>query len=67
MSGDSACYGDGSEYCPSSLKKLRPKHITEAMAPGIEVIICCEMDAQWSYVKSKNKPRWLFYAYDRIR
>ncbi|CDH34631.1 Insertion element IS1 2/3 protein insB (fragment) [Xenorhabdus bovienii str. Intermedium] len=25
------------------------------------------MDEQWSYVKSKNQPRWLFYADDRIR
>ncbi|WP_230580612.1 IS1 family transposase [Xenorhabdus bovienii] len=48
-------------------KKLRPKSVTEAIAPGTEVIVCCEMDEQWSYVKSKNQPRWLFYADDRIR
>ncbi len=67
MPGDSACDGDWSEYCPSPFKKLRPKSVTEAIALGTEVIVCCEMDEQWSYVKSKNQPRWLFYAYDRIR
>ncbi|OBU38440.1 hypothetical protein AYY26_21660 [Photobacterium phosphoreum] len=25
------------------------------------------MDEQWSFVGAKNKPRWLFYAYDRVK
>lgn len=41
--------------------------VTEAIVPCTEVIVCYEMDEQWPYVKSKNQPRWLFYAYDRIR
>lgn len=35
--------------------------------PDAEVVICCEADEQWSYVRHKGNPRWLFYAYDRIR
>jgi insertion element IS1 protein InsB len=31
------------------------------------VVICCEADEQWSYVRCKGNQRWLFYAYDRIR
>ncbi|WP_274714201.1 IS1 family transposase [Xenorhabdus bovienii] len=49
------------------LKNLKPKSVTEAIKPSTEVIACCEMDKQWSYVKSKKQPRWLFYAYDSIR
>ncbi|CDH35002.1 Insertion element IS1 2/3 protein insB (fragment) [Xenorhabdus bovienii str. Intermedium] len=40
MPGDSACDGDWSEYCPSPFKKLRPKSVIEAIAPGTEVIVC---------------------------
>ncbi|EOV3368169.1 IS1 family transposase [Edwardsiella ictaluri] len=29
--------------------------------------MCCEADEQWSFVRCKSNPRWLFYAYDRIR
>ncbi|HIF9066151.1 TPA: IS1 family transposase [Photobacterium damselae] len=25
------------------------------------------MDEQWSFVGTKKKPRWLFYAYDRVQ
>ncbi len=25
------------------------------------------MDEQWSFVGAKKKPRWLFYAYDRVK
>ena len=25
------------------------------------------MDEQWSFVSEKKKPRWLFYAYDRVK
>lgn len=37
------------------------------MEPGDEVVICCEADEQWSFVRRKGNQRWLFYAYDRIR
>ena len=37
------------------------------MEPGAEVVICCEADEQWSFVRCKGNQRWLFYAYDRIR
>ncbi|PHM28809.1 transposase [Xenorhabdus budapestensis] len=67
MSCDSACHGNGSEYGSPPLKKLRPQSVTEAIVPGTEVIVCGEMDEQWSYVKSKKQPRWLFYAYDKLR
>ncbi|OTA16214.1 transposase [Xenorhabdus vietnamensis] len=39
----------------------------KAISPDTEVIVCCKMDELRSYVKSKHKPRWLFYSYDRIR
>jgi hypothetical protein len=39
----------------------------ESVEPDAEVVICCEADEQWSYVRPKGKPRWLFYAYDHIR
>ncbi|MDE9455963.1 IS1 family transposase [Xenorhabdus bovienii] len=67
MPGDSTSDGDWPEYRASSFKKLKPKSVTEAIKPGTEVIVCCEMDEQWSYVKSKKQPRWLFYVYNRIR
>ena len=25
------------------------------------------MDEQWSFVGATKKPRWLFYAYDRVK
>ncbi len=31
------------------------------------MIVCAEMDEQWSYVGSKSRQRWLFYTYDKIR
>ncbi|CDH20052.1 Insertion element IS1 2/3 protein insB (fragment) [Xenorhabdus bovienii str. kraussei Quebec] len=56
MPGDSTSDGDWPEYRASSFKKLKPKSVTEAIKPGTEVIVCCEMDEQWSYVKSKKQP-----------
>lgn len=47
--------------------KLAPKQVAQHIEPGAEVVICCEADEQWSFVRCKGNPRWLFYAYDRIR
>ncbi|WP_436835006.1 IS1 family transposase, partial [Shigella flexneri] len=30
------------------------------MQPGRDVIVCAEMDEQWSYVGAKSRQRWLF-------
>lgn len=64
-------YGKSTENKPQyrspSSKKLAPNPVAQNVEPGTEVVICCEADEQWSYVRSKGNPRWLFYAYDRIR
>ncbi|EOF5098413.1 IS1 family transposase [Salmonella enterica] len=49
------------------LKKFPPKQVAENIDSEAEVVICCEADEQWSYVRCKANPRWLFYAYARIR
>ncbi|HAK1938954.1 TPA: IS1 family transposase [Salmonella enterica] len=49
------------------LKNLAPQQVTQHVEPGAEVVICCEADEQLSFVRCKGNPRWLFYAYDRIR
>ncbi|UIA83488.1 IS1 family transposase [Erwinia tracheiphila] len=48
-------------------KKISPKQVAENIDPETEIVICCEAGEQWSYVRCKSNPRWLFYAYDRIR
>lgn len=58
---------DQPQYCSTAFKKISPKQVAENIAPEAEVVICCEADEQWSYVRCKGNPRWLFYAYDRIR
>lgn len=64
-------YRTGSRHQPqyrfATLKKISPKQVTENIDAEAEVVICCEADEQWSYVRCKANPRWLFYAYDRIR
>ena len=64
-------YGKSTENKPQyrspPSKKLAPYQVAPNVEPGAEVVICCEADEQWSYVKSKSNPRGLFYAYDRIR
>ena len=55
------------QYRSPSSKKLAPYPVAQNVELGAEVVICCEADEQWSYVQSKGNPRWLFYAYDRIR
>jgi len=59
--------GHQPQHSTPALKKIEPKQVTENIGPEAEVVICCETDEQWSYVRSKGDPRWLFYAYDRIR
>ncbi|HHQ6578271.1 TPA: IS1 family transposase [Serratia fonticola] len=49
------------------LKNFAPHQVAQNVEPGAEVVICCEADEQWSYVRCKGNQRWLFYAYDRIR
>jgi len=49
------------------LKKLAPHQVAQGIEPDAEVVICCEVGEQWSYVRCKGNPCWLFYAYDRIR
>lgn len=58
---------DKPQYRSASSKKLTPHQVAQNVEPGAEVIICCEADEQWSYVRCKGNQRWLFYAYDRIR
>ena len=67
MSGYSTNYGDWTQYGSSTLKKLRPLSVTTKIKPGTEVVICAELDEQWSWVGAKSRPRWLFYAYDKLR
>lgn len=55
------------EHHFTAFKKLRPRSVTSRIHPGSDVIVCAEMDEQWSYVGSKSRQRWLFYAYDKIR
>jgi len=58
---------DKSQHRSPSSKKLTPHQVAQNVEPGAEVVICCEADEQWSYVRCKGNQRWLFYAYDRIR
>ena len=67
MSWHCTCPWYQPQYCPPSSKKLGPKQRAQHVEPGAEVVICCEADEQWSFVGCKGNPRWLFYAYDRIR
>lgn len=55
------------QYRSAPSKKLTPHQVAQNVEPDAEVVICCEADEQWSYVRSKGNQRWLFYAYARIR
>ncbi|EFG2284150.1 hypothetical protein I6G98_00700 (plasmid) [Escherichia coli] len=46
---------------------MAPHQVAQNVESGAEVVICCEADEQWSYIRCKGNQRWLFYAYDRIR
>jgi IS1 family transposase len=56
-----------SQYGSTTFKKISPKQVADNISPETVVVICCEADEQWSYVRCKGNPRWLFYAHDRIR
>lgn len=57
---------DKPQYCSLAFKKHTPLNVAQNARKDAEVVICCEADEQWSYVRYKGNPRWLFYAYDRI-
>ncbi|CAD6024121.1 InsB, second part of transposase, partial (plasmid) [Escherichia coli] len=45
-------------------KKLAPKRITSSPVAHADVALICELDEQWSYVGSKARQHWLWYAYN---
>lgn len=55
------------QYRSTPSKKLTPHQVAQNVEPDAEVVICCEVDEQWSCVRRKGNQRLLFYAYDRIR
>ncbi len=67
MQGYSKSAEDKSQHRSPPFKKLAPLQAAQRIEPRAEIVICCEADEQWSYVKSRSNPRWLFYACDRIR
>ena len=67
MQGYGKSAEDKSQHRSPPSKKLAPLQVAQCIEPGAEIVICCEADEQWSYVRCKANQRWLFYAYDRIR
>ncbi|WP_113640105.1 IS1 family transposase [Escherichia albertii] len=47
-----------------TLKGLAPKRITSSPVAHADVALICELDEQWSYVGSKARQHWLWYAYN---
>ncbi|WP_092874936.1 IS1 family transposase [Izhakiella capsodis] len=47
-----------------TLKKLAPKRITSSPVAHADVALICELDEQWSFVGSKARQHWLWYAYN---
>ncbi|WP_134805542.1 IS1 family transposase [Shigella dysenteriae] len=45
-------------------KKLTPKRITSSPVAHADVALICELDEQWSFVGSKARQHWLWYAYN---
>lgn len=41
-------------------QKLESKQRAQHVAA--EIVICCEANEPWSFVRCKHNPRWLFYA-----
>ena len=62
MSGYRQSSWDKPQHCSQAFKKLTPLNVAQTTRKGAEVVICCEADEQWSYVRYRG----LFYAYDRI-
>ncbi|HEY3984347.1 IS1 family transposase, partial [Cedecea sp.] len=46
------------------LKKLAPKQVTSSPVAHADVALICELDEQWSFVGSKTRQHWLWYAYN---
>ncbi|WP_134805587.1 IS1-like element IS1N family transposase [Shigella dysenteriae] len=47
-----------------TFKKLTPKRITSSPVAHADVALICELDEQWSFVGSKARQHWLWYAYN---
>ncbi|WNT52226.1 IS1-like element IS1N family transposase [Shigella dysenteriae] len=47
-----------------TFKKLTPKRITSPPVAHADVALICELDEQWSFVGSKARQHWLWYAYN---
>ncbi|HCM1916750.1 TPA: IS1 family transposase [Salmonella enterica subsp. salamae serovar 28:r:e,n,z15] len=47
-----------------TFKKLAPKRITSSSVAHADVALICELDEQWSFVGSKARQHWLWYAYN---
>ncbi|WP_134805610.1 IS1-like element IS1N family transposase [Shigella dysenteriae] len=47
-----------------TFKKLTPKRITPSPVAHADVALICELDEQWSFVGSKARQHWLWYAYN---
>ncbi|HDO7103435.1 IS1-like element IS1N family transposase [Klebsiella pneumoniae] len=47
-----------------TFKKLTPKRITSSRVAHADVALICELDEQWSFVGSKARQHWLWYAYN---
>ncbi len=49
------------------LKKSNSLNKSSVIDEKNTIIISVVMDEQWFFVGAKKKPRWLFYAYDRVK
>ncbi|MFA2401659.1 IS1 family transposase [Escherichia coli] len=47
-----------------TLKNSRQSGITSSPVAHADVALICELDEQWSYVGSKARQHWLWYAYN---
>ncbi|ENZ9096436.1 IS1 family transposase [Enterobacter asburiae] len=47
-----------------TFKKLSPRRITSSPVAHADVALICELDEQWSFVGSKARQHWLWYAYN---
>lgn len=50
------------KYRHPHFKKLAPKRITSSPVAHADVALICELDEQWSFVGSKARQHWLWYA-----
>ncbi|WP_210523126.1 MULTISPECIES: IS1 family transposase [Pantoea] len=47
-----------------TFKKLAPRRTTSSPVAHADVTLICELDEQWSFVGSKARQHWLWYAYN---